>query len=134
MDKVCHFEIPADNIVRAKKFYKIFGWQIQDMPGMDYVALRTVAVDKNRMPKEKGAINGGMMKRMKEVQAPVIAILVKSVDQSIKKVKAAGGKLVAPKMEIGGMGYYAYVTDTEGNVIGLWEPMKKSKPKKKRKA
>lgn len=125
MNKVSHFEIPADNVERAKKFYKIFGWQIEDVPEMDYVMLRTVAVDENRKPKEVGAINGGMMTRTKDVKHPVIVIEVKSVDQSIKQAVAAGGKQISDKMEIGGMGYYAYVSDTEGNVLGLWETIKK---------
>ena len=35
MDKVQHFEIPADDMARAKKFYgSVFGWRIQDVPGM----------------------------------------------------------------------------------------------------
>lgn len=55
MDKVCYFEIPADNIAWAKKFYRIFGWQIIDMQGMDYVEIRTVAVDKKtNAEREKG--------------------------------------------------------------------------------
>ena len=30
MSKVIHFELPADNIERAQKFYtEIFGWQFQ---------------------------------------------------------------------------------------------------------
>lgn len=29
------------------------------------------------------------------------------------------------KMEVGEMGYYARVSDTEGNVIGIWEAKKK---------
>jgi hypothetical protein len=37
MDKVQHFEIPADDMVRAKKFYSsVFRWKIQDVPGMEY--------------------------------------------------------------------------------------------------
>jgi len=32
--KVVHFEIPADNVERAKLFYeKAFGWQISKYPG-----------------------------------------------------------------------------------------------------
>ncbi len=121
MNKVVHFEIPVDDMNRAKKFYSIFGWQIRDIPGMDYVGLTTADVDENRMPKEPGAINGGMMRRSKEVTAPVVAIHVKSVEDHIKKALAAGGKLITPKSEVGDMGYYAYIADTEGNVIGLWE-------------
>lgn len=121
MDRVVHFEIPFDNLERAKKFYSIFGWQLEDFPGTDYTVVRTVPVDENQMPKEPGAINGGMMKRCKELSGPVVAVHVKSVDASIKKVLAAGGKVVMPKNPIGQMGFYAYVTDTEGNTLGLWE-------------
>ena len=127
MGKVVHFEIPVDDMARAKKFYKIFDWQLEDIPGMDYVGVRTTAVDSTtHMPKEPGAINGGMMQRTKELKGPTVAIEVSSVDEYIKKVIAAGGKEVMPKMEIPGMGYYAYVTDTENNVIGLWETLKKA--------
>jgi predicted enzyme related to lactoylglutathione lyase len=131
MDKVVHFEIPADDIGRAKQFYgSIFGWRMTDMPmpgGMTYTMIQTVETDATtHMPKESGAINGGMMVRSGGLKAPVFAINVSSVDEYIKKVEAAGGKIVTPKMEVGGMGYYAYVSDTEGNVIGLWEELKKS--------
>ena len=112
MDKVVHFEIPVDDVERARKFYgSIFGWGLKDWPmpdGSNYIAIWTTPVDeKTRIPKEPGAIN------------------VSSVDEYVKKIIAAGGKVVMPKMEIGGMGYYAYIADTEGNVIGLWEDMKK---------
>lgn len=126
MDKVVHFEIPVDDMARAKKFYQIFGWQLEDFPGMDYVGVRTTPIDENRMPKEPGSINGGMMMRSKDAPTPVFAIHVKSVDEAVSKVVAAGGQLVAPKMEIGGMGFYAYVKDTEGNVVGLWETLAKN--------
>lgn len=53
MDKVMHFEIRVDDLARAKKFYSIFGWQAQDMPGaMQYTALTTVPTDDKFVPKE----------------------------------------------------------------------------------
>lgn len=121
MDKVVHFEIPFDDLKRAKKFYSIFGWQMQEMEGMDYVGVVTTPMDEQHKPKESGSINGGMMKRSEAVKAPSVAIHVSSVDEYLKKVVANGGKIVMDKMQIGNMGYYAYVNDTEGNVIGLWE-------------
>ena len=129
MDKVVHFEIPANDLNRAKQFYSsTFGWQLEDWPmpdGSVYVGARTVGVDEaTRMPKEPGAINGGLMQRSADVPAPVLAMDVSSVDEYVKKVEAAGGKVVRPKMQVGDMGYYAYVADTEGNVIGLWETIK----------
>lgn len=129
MNKVIHFEIPADDIDRAKKFYgSVFGWGLEDYPmpdGMKYTGLTTVSADeKTHLPTEPGAINGGMMERTKDVSAPVIAISVDSVDEYVKKIEAAGCRVVTPKKEIMGMGFYAYVTDTEGNVIGLWQDLK----------
>jgi predicted enzyme related to lactoylglutathione lyase len=124
MNQVVHFEIPVDDMEAAKEFYSIFGWDLIDMPEMGYIGVRTTAVDENRMPKEPGAINGGMMKRTDDVKAPVIAIQVDSVDTFIKKVIANGGKLIMPKVEIPNMGYYVYIADPQGNVLGLWESMR----------
>jgi predicted enzyme related to lactoylglutathione lyase len=126
MDKVVHFEIPADNLDRAKNFYQsLFGWQITDIPEMNYTIVNTVAVDENNMPKESGAINGGMMKRSHPGEQPVIVINVSSVDEYLRKVEKAGGKVVMPKVQVGEMGLYARVTDTEGNMIGLWQHLRK---------
>jgi predicted enzyme related to lactoylglutathione lyase len=122
MDKVVHFEIPFENKQRAMKFYtQSFGWQLTDMPEMQYVMARTVDVDEKQMPKEPGAINGGLFERPKDVPSPTLYVGVDSVDATVKKVQAAGGKVVTARTPIPGMGAYARVTDTEGNVIGLFE-------------
>lgn len=131
MKKVVHFEIPADNIDRAKKFYgEIFGWQLQDWPMADgsvYVGARTVAVDEQTfMPKEPGAINGGIVKRDQYVKTPQVTVNVPSIDEYLEKIKAAGGSVIKPKQNIEGMGYYAYAADSEGNLLGLWEDIKKN--------
>lgn len=121
MDKVVHFEIPADNVERAIKFYKsAFNWQITPVPQMEYTMLGTVEVDENNVPKEPG-INGGMMQRTDEVKCPVITIGVADIEEALKKVQSLGGKVVQGKMEIPQMGYSAYFQDTEGNVLGLFQ-------------
>ena len=124
MDKVVHFEIPADDLARANKFYTdVFGWEVKDsgMPGMEYLMATTVATDERMTPKEPGAINGGLMKRQSPKESSVIVINVKNLDQSLAKATSMGGQVVMPKMTVGNMGLYARVTDSEGNVIGLWE-------------
>ena len=123
MDKVVHFEIPTDDLARAKEFYgSIFGWQLQTMEQMDYTIVMTTAVDEqSQMPTEAGAINGGMMRRTADTPSPVLTIGVDSVDDALKQVEAAGGVVVKPKTAILGMGAFAYFKDTEGNVLGLWE-------------
>ena len=123
MPKVVHFEIPADDVARAREFYGgVFGWQLRDMQEMDYTLVETVPVDeKTQLPLEPGAINGGLMKRTAETPAPVLTVDVESIDISLKEIEAAGGSTVQPRTEIPGTGAFAYVKDSEGNVVGLWE-------------
>ena len=130
MDPIVHFEIPVDDLDRAKKFYgPIFGWNLQDWPmpdGSTYIGVHTTPIDeKTRLPLKPGAINGGIMKRSAMAKAPIFAINVGSIDEKVKMVETAGGKVVMPKMDMMGMGFYAYVSDTEGNTVGLWEDAKK---------
>jgi predicted enzyme related to lactoylglutathione lyase len=124
MDAVMHFEIPVDDLDRAKRFYgSIFGWDLKDTPGMDYTSVETTPVDEQQRPKDPGAINGGMFKRTAEmpVSVPVITIIVNSIDDALKQVESFGGTVVKPSEEIPGMGSYAYAKDTEGNIFGLWQ-------------
>jgi len=127
MNKVVHFEIPYEDKDRATSFYKtVFGWGIEDMPEMNYTIARSVETDENHIPKESGAINGGFYKRKEGVATgPVLVIDVPSIDEHIKKVEEAGGSSVMPKVKVGDMGLYAQVKDTEGNIIGIWESVKK---------
>lgn len=131
MDPIVHFEIPAKDLSTSRKFYEdIFGWKITEWPmpdGSMYLGVHTTPIDEQtRQPLKPGAINGGIMK-MDVVKMPVFAIHVASIDERMQQVEAAGGKVVMPKVDMMGMGFYAYVTDLDGNVIGLWEdPPKKA--------
>lgn len=125
MNRVVHFEVPAEDLERAKKFYStVFGWHLDQLgPEMgNYVMVRTTEVDeKTRMPREPGAINGGMMTKMRPIKSPVITIAVDDIDKAMEQVKANGGKVAKKKQKVGDMGFSAYVKDSEGNVIGLWQ-------------
>ncbi len=124
MDKIVHFEIPADDIERAKKFYKnVFGWEIVSIPDMGYNILRTGPTSDDGMPHEKGFINGGMLQRNECVKNPVVTINVEDIEKSLEEIKKAGGKIVKEPMKIGNMGLAAYFQDTEGNVVGLWQSL-----------
>jgi len=130
MNKVVHFEIPVDDLERAKEFYRsVFGWQMLDwqMPsGEVYTGARSIPVDEKTLkPKEPGAINGGLVKRSTDVPHPILTLEVDSIEEYVKKVEAAGGETVSPKGEVPGMGYYIYLRDSEENVFGLWQIIKK---------
>jgi predicted enzyme related to lactoylglutathione lyase len=125
MSKVVHFEIPADDLDRAKSFYgSVFGWELQTMPMNEgeYTSVKTTDVDEQtQLPTEPGAINGGMFVRDERVTSPVITIDVDGIDDSLKQIEAEGGTTVTPRTAIPGMGAFAYFKDPEGNVLGLWE-------------
>lgn len=125
MDRVVHFEIPVDDLARAKAFYgDIFGWELQTMPigEGEYTTVTTTPIDEKTMiPTEPGGINGGLMGRSEDTPVPVITIGVDSIDDSLDKVEASGGTTITPRTPIPGMGAFGYFRDCEGNVMGLWE-------------
>lgn len=128
MDKVIHFEIPADNVKRADKFYSdVFGWKIisTQTPGISYDLAQTVGIDDKQIPEEAGAINGALMERDKTVISPVLTIHVENIVESLKKIEENGGDVVTQPAKVGDMGMYARFKDTEGNVMAVWENLKK---------
>lgn len=127
MDRVCHFEIPYSDKARIQDFYStVFGWQIIPAPGdMPYSFMVTTDIDQEFKPTEPGGINGGMYERDDQggSKTPVIVIEVESCEQRIKDVEAAGGTKVVGPVPVADMGIYAQVKDSEGNIIGLWQPL-----------
>ena len=125
MDKVIFFEIPADDLARARKFYgTVFDWKMNEIPQMHYTQVGTVEADRlgvRGTPKEPGAINGGMVERGDSVKSPVIYISVKNIDEAATTIEKNGGKIIQPRTPVGNFGFAAYFRDTEGNVVGLWQ-------------
>ena len=133
MPTIVHFEIPADDVERSRKFYTdLFGWKIEKWPGMDndsggssnmeYWVITTTDEKGN-----KALIGGGMMKRQKPHEQITNFIDVKSVDEYSSKIEKLGGKVVVPKMAVPGMGYFAVGHDTENNSFGIWESNESAK-------
>ena len=120
--KVVHFEIPVDDEDRARSFYaSAFGWETMPMPEMSYTMVTTGPSDPQTGPTEPGFINGGMMRREGDFSAPNLVIDVDDIESAIRDVTAAGGSEVSGRQPVGEMGFAAYVRDTEGNLVGLWE-------------
>jgi predicted enzyme related to lactoylglutathione lyase len=120
---VVHFEIPADDKERANTFYqRAFGWSLTPMQEMDYtIAITTPSDEKTGMPSTPGAINGALFPRTDHLKTPVITIDVEDLDAALAQVESAGGSVAQAKAAVPGMGYFAYFTDTEANIMGLWQ-------------
>jgi predicted enzyme related to lactoylglutathione lyase len=115
---IMHFEIPADDVERAKAFYEnTFGWKIVQFPmppGQEYYGVTARHEDGT-------GINGGLMQRKMAGQPFMNYITVESIDDMGELIQANGGVIVLPKQDIGGMGWISAFTDPENNLIGLHE-------------
>ena len=129
-DPVVHFEMPAKDKKRVAEFYsKVFGWNMQQLGEEmgSYILAQTAETDeKTMMMKRPGAINGGFFEYKDEelYRVPHLVIAVENLDESIKKVEEAGGKIDTKKMEIQGIGMYVSIKDSEGNIIGMLQPIR----------
>lgn len=113
MNGICHIEIPSKDFDKAKKFYgEVFGWECNLMGEMNYLTYKA--------PDGPG---GGFDKSLEPASKPGISIYieVESIEATIEKAEGLGGKCVKGKTQISPeYGYYAILTDLEGNQIGLW--------------
>ena len=121
MPRVVHFEIYADDPARAAKFYtNVFGWKITKWGGpMDYWLVDT--------GEDNPGINGGVASRQSPNQSTINTVNVDDLDGYIKKVESAGGKIIAPKGAVPGIGWLAYAADSEGNSFGMLQPDESAK-------
>jgi predicted enzyme related to lactoylglutathione lyase len=121
MPRVVHFEIHAEDLERAIRFYRgLFGWEFTKWSGpQDYWLIKTG-------PDGQPGINGGMVRRHGTVDgqaviAYVCTVDVPSVDATLQALPEKGGTVALPKMPIPGIGWLAYGKDTEGNIFGFMQ-------------
>jgi predicted enzyme related to lactoylglutathione lyase len=116
MPRVIHFELCADDPERAVQFYqKVFGWKINKWEGpQDYWLVSTGD------PSAPG-IDGAIMRRDPSMPGVINTLDVVALDDALAMVTSSGGTVVAPRMTIPGVGYFAYCQDTEGNTFGMMQ-------------
>jgi|SRR3990170_3822684 len=112
---VVHVEISAQNVEASSKFYEsLFGWKMQHVPEMNYTMW------------EDGSGFGGGFNTVSE-ENPVGQVLVyihsDDIEADLKKVEKLGGKVIHPKVEISGTGWFGIFQDPTGNVLGLYTSM-----------
>jgi len=113
LNQICYFEIPADVLDRAEKFYhQLFGWTFYEM---------TLGSTPYRTIKTPEGIQGGLEGRHGSQQGWMSYVEVESVSGYLERAVSLGGKVVVEKRAVPGLGYFALIEDTENNVFGLWE-------------
>ena len=127
MPNIAYFEIPADDMERAKKFYsKVFGWDITKNPMPKLPEYSSITTGKAFSDKGISNLNmGGMLKRMYPDQPITNYVQVDNIEKSIELVKKNGGKEMGERSTIPKIGILAFISDSEGNALALWQVEKK---------
>jgi predicted enzyme related to lactoylglutathione lyase len=129
---VVHFEIYADEPESLAKFYgALFDWQIDKVdaaPGTDYRMVRTVETDdKGRPTGPTGGINGGILKRPAGFTGTTVNYVdVPSLDDALERAQKLGAKVSRGRSAVPGMGWFAILSDPQGNPLALWQVDKKA--------
>lgn len=118
---VSWFEIPVSDFERAKAFYQtIFEYEMPEM------AAGPVRMGILLHDRDGGGIGGaichGQGYKPAGPDGPKVYLNGGSdLNAVLNRVNGAGGQVVLPKTAIGpDMGHFAYFSDTEGNVVGLF--------------
>lgn len=133
MNPVVHFEMPAKDKKRVADFYStVFGWKMSQLGSEmgNYLLAQTTDSDENMRPKTPGAINGGFFdyQNKEGFTMPHVIISVDNLEEAMKRVEEAGGKILGGASgsgkidDIPGVGRYVSFIDSEGNHVGMLEP------------
>lgn len=113
------FEIPATDLARAQRFYEaVLGSPMKrETMGSEQMAI---------FPSEGDNAVAGCLNVGAEGVAPradgtrVYLDAGPSIDATLGRVAGAGGRVHTPKTALPpGMGFFAHIKDSEGNVVGL---------------
>ena len=122
VDHLVHFEVHADDPERALAFYQaLFGWTVGSSPGDGYWLVHATT-------EGQPGIDGAIVRRRgerPEVGAPIVGMVttvqVADLGASLARAVELGGDVAEPTREVPGVGWVAYVHDTEANVLGLFQ-------------
>jgi predicted enzyme related to lactoylglutathione lyase len=109
-----HIELTAVDLKAAQKFYsKVFGWKLNEVPGMNYTMI------------DVGGGTGGGMQAKPMPEAPtgwMPYVQVDDLKATMAKATKAGANAVLPYQAIGEMGAIGVFADPGGSLLGIWEP------------
>ncbi len=121
MNTITWFELPAQDLGRAQRFYE----------SVLCVALRRetfgpMKLEMALFPYRKGqAVGGALVQDARFRPSPDGTVVYldagTDLDGCLRRAQAAGGKVAMPRTDIGAPGFIAMIIDTEGNRVGLNE-------------
>lgn len=120
MNGPSYFEIQADDLKRAIRFYRsVFGWTFTRAEGLpiEYWRIETDGSRGGLLPRPAKAPPAGQ-----GTNAFVCSIEVPDFDAIAKKITDNGGRVALPRFAVPGVCWQGYFLDTELNTLGIFQP------------
>jgi uncharacterized protein len=116
-----HVELNTPDPEKAKAFYsKLFQWQLEEVPNPAGPA------GSYTMVKVGTGTGGGIMKQVPGGPSGWLAYVeVEDIHVATQKAKSLGGKVMKDVTEVMGMGWFSFIQDPTGAVLGLWKSKSK---------
>jgi predicted enzyme related to lactoylglutathione lyase len=113
---VTHFEIYGEEPAKLADFYrKVFGWQVEQMPGVNYWRVQTGSA-------ETKPLHGGLTYRaIPDLNGWMLFVSVASLDETVALLQKLGGSIVRPKTAVPRTAWVTIVTDPAKNIFGVWQ-------------
>ena len=110
---VVHFEIGCKDIQASARFYDaLFGWSTHQQGPAQMIATGS----------HEGIQGHFTALGHEPYHYTMFYVQVDDISASLAKAEQLGGKVAVPKVDIPGYGSFAWFTDPDGNMIGLWKP------------
>ena len=113
---ITHFEIYGAQPAGLAEFYRaVLGWEIEQMPGIDYWRIQTGFT-------EAKPLHGGLTHRaMADLNGWMLYVNVASLDETVALVQSLGGSIVRPKAAVPKTAWVTIVADPAKNIFGVWQ-------------
>jgi uncharacterized protein len=113
---IVHFEIGCRDSAKVGDFYaKLLGWTLSDFGPARLV--------------NTGSTSGimGHINVLGHEPHNYVTVYaqVDNLEAYLQKAQSLGAKTLVPPTEVPGMGHFAWISDPEGTIFGLWKPMAK---------
>ena len=111
----CWVDLGVDDVDRGAAFYSaVFGWRVDEGPP---------EAGGYRMCTKNGLVVAGLGAKQSPDQPSVWTtyLATEDADETVRKINAAGGKVLVEAIDVMNVGRMAIAADTDGAVFGIWQ-------------
>jgi hypothetical protein len=112
-----HVELNTPDVAKSKAFYSnLLDWQLEEMPNQAATGGSYTII------KVGEGTGGGIMKQVPGGPSGWLAyVSVADIHAATQKAKSLGAKIMKDVTEVPGMGWFSFIEDPTGSILGLWQ-------------